>query len=192
MIGFERSQVGGGHAETAIALLLGDPTQGDDPHEDDPAHGAPLLRIHSQCFTGDVLRSFRCDCGDQLELAMRTIAAEGFGVLIYEHKEGRGIGLMAKLQAYALQDTGLDTITANHALGFEADCRDFSLPVAILNDLGIRRVRLLSNNPDKLRALVHGGIDVVEQIPCEVPPNAHALPYMRIKKERMGHTLTLV
>jgi GTP cyclohydrolase II len=181
MIGFERPPLGIGCVETAIALVLKDPT-----------HGAPLLRIHSQCFTGEVLRSLRCDCGDQLELAMRTIAAEGCGVLIYEHQEGRGIGLMAKLQAYALQDTGLDTITANHALGFEADCRDFSLPVAILNDLGIRRVRLLSNNPDKLRALVHGGIDVVDQIPCEVRPNPHALLYMRVKKERMGHTLTLL
>jgi GTP cyclohydrolase II len=164
MIGFERPPVGRGYAETAIALIL-----------DDPTHGAPLLRIHSQCFTGDVLRSLRCDCGDQLELAMRTIAAEGCGVLIYEHQEGRGIGLMAKLQAYALQDSGLDTIAANHALGFEADCRDFSLPIAILNDLGICRVRLLSNNPDKLRALVHAGIEVVEQIPCEVQPNTHAL-----------------
>jgi len=181
MVGFERSPNGRGYAETAIALMLGD-----------AAHGAPLLRIHSQCFTGDVLRSLRCDCGDQLELAMRTIAAEGCGLLIYEHQEGRGIGLMAKLQAYALQDTGLDTITANHALGFEADCRDFSLPAAILNDLGIRRVRLLSNNPDKLRALVQAGIGVVEQIPCEVRPNPHALTYLRIKKERMGHTLTLV
>ena len=181
MIGFERPPVGRGYAETAIALIL-----------DDPTHGAPLLRIHSQCFTGDVLRSLRCDCGDQLELAMRTIAAEGCGVLIYEHQEGRGIGLMAKLQAYALQDTGLDTIAANHALGFEADCRDFSLPIAILNDLGICRVRLLSNNPDKLRALVHAGIEVVEQIPCEVRPNPHALLYMRVKKERMGHTLRLV
>ena len=181
MIGFERSPVGRGDAETAIALILGDPT-----------HGAQLLRIHSQCFTGDVLRSLRCDCGDQLDLAMRTIAAEGCGVLIYEHQEGRGIGLMAKLQAYALQDTGLDTIAANHVLGFEADCRNFSLPVAILNDLGIRHVRLLSNNPDKLRALVHGGIEVVEQIPCEIRPNSHALMYMRIKKERMGHTLTFV
>jgi GTP cyclohydrolase II len=181
MIGFEHPPVGRGYAETAIALIL-----------DDPTHGAPLLRIHSQCFTGDVLRSLRCDCGDQLELAMRTIAAEGCGVLIYEHQEGRGIGLMAKLQAYALQDSGLDTIAANHALGFEADCRDFSLPIAILNDLGICRVRLLSNNPDKLRALVHAGIEVVEQIPCEVRPNPHALLYMRAKKERMGHTLTLV
>ena len=184
--GFERNDVRRRHLETAVALILGD--LGGNPSRTT----APLLRIHSQCFTGDVLGSLRCDCGDQLELAMRTIAAEGRGLLIYEHQEGRGIGLMAKLQAYALQDTGLDTITANHALGFEADCRDFSLPVSILNDLGIRRVRLLSNNPDKLRALVHGGIDVVEQIPCEVRPNPHALPYMRVKKERMGHTLTLV
>jgi len=181
MIGFERPSDGGGCAETAIVLLLGDPTK-----------TVPLLRIHSQCFTGDVLRSLRCDCGEQLELAMRAIADEGFGLLIYEHQEGRGIGLMAKLQAYALQDTGLDTVAANHVLGFEADCRDFSLPVAILNDLGIRRVRLLSNNPDKLRALMQAGIDVVEQIPCEIPPNPHALMYLRIKKERMGHTLTFV
>lgn len=181
MVGFERPPDGRGYAETAIALIL-----------DGPAREAPLLRIHSQCFTGDVLRSLRCDCGEQLDLAMRTIAKEGYGLLIYEHQEGRGIGLMAKLQAYALQDTGLDTIAANHALGFEADCRDFSLPVAILNDLGIRRVRLLSNNPDKQRALVQAGIYVVEQVPCEIPPNPHAAGYMRIKKERMGHTLTLL
>jgi len=180
-IGFERPPVGIGCAETAIALILGD-----------PMHGASLLRIHSQCFTGDVLRSLRCDCGDQLELAMRTIAAEGCGVLIYEHQEGRGIGLMAKLQAYSLQDKGLDTIAANQALGFEGDRRDFRLPVAILNSLGIQRVRLLSNNPDKLRALVRGGIEVVEQLPCETPPHPCALPYLRTKKERMGHTLTMV
>ncbi|MGD1094887.1 MAG: GTP cyclohydrolase II [Bryobacteraceae bacterium] len=187
MIGFERPPAGRGYAETAIALILDDPTHGGDPMQ-----AAPLLRIHSQCFTGDVLRSLRCDCGDQLELAMRTIAAEGCGLLIYEHQEGRGIGLMAKLQAYALQDTGLDTIAANHVLGFETDCRDFSLPAAVVNELGIRRVRLLSNNPDKLRALVLAGIDVVEQIPCEIKPNPHALTYLRIKKERMGHTLTLL
>jgi GTP cyclohydrolase II len=186
MFGFERNHLRRRHLETAVALILG------DPWGNPSRTSAPLLRIHSQCFTGDVLRSLRCDCGDQLELAMRTIAAEGCGVLIYEHQEGRGIGLIAKLQAYALQDSGLDTITANHALGFEADCRDFSLPVAILNDLGIRRVRLLSNNPDKVRALVNGGIEVVEQIPCEVRPGPHALLYMRVKKERMGHTLTLV
>lgn len=182
MVGFERSRYEGGvNLETAVALILGD-----------PAREASLLRIHSQCFTGDVLRSLRCDCGDQLELAMQIIAEEGCGLLIYEHQEGRGIGLMAKLQAYALQDQGLDTIAANHALGFEADCRDFSLPVEILAHLGIRKVKLLSNNPDKVLALLNGGIDVVERIPCEIPPNPAALAYLRIKKERMGHTLTLL
>jgi GTP cyclohydrolase II len=186
MFGFERNDLCQRHPETAVVLILG------HPWGNPSRTTAPLLRIHSQCFTGDVLRSQRCDCGDQLERAMRTIAAEGCGVLIYEHKEGRGIGLMAKLQAYALQDAGLDTIAANHVLGFEADCRNFSLPVAILNDLGIRRVRLLSNNPDKLRALMRGGIEVIEQIPCEIKPNPHALTYLRIKKERMGHTLTLL
>ena len=111
------------------------------------------MRIHSQCFTGEVLGSLRCDCNDQLDIAMRAIAAEGRGLLIYEHQEGRGIGLMAKLQAYALQDAGLDTVDANHALGFRADCRDFSLPAAILHELGVSQVRLLSNNPRKSRAL---------------------------------------
>jgi GTP cyclohydrolase II len=123
---------------------------------------------------------------------MRSIADEGCGLLIYEHQEGRGIGLMAKLQAYALQDNGLDTIAANHALGFSADCRDFSLPVAILHDLTIRQVRLLSNNPAKYRALVNGGIEVVERIPCETAPNPQALPNLRIMRDRMGHTLTLL
>ena len=181
MFGFEGQGLRPRPLETAVVLILGD-----------PASGIPLLRMHSQCFTGDVLGSLRCDCGDQLEFAMRTIAREGCGLLIYEHQEGRGIGLAAKLRAYALQDQGLDTIAANHALGFEADCRDFSLPVAILADLGIRRVRLLSNNPDKARALVNAGIEVVEQIPCEVTPNPHAIAYLRTKKERMGHTLSLV
>lgn len=181
MFGFERQGLRRRPLETAVVLILGD-----------PASGTPLLRMHSQCFTGDVLGSLRCDCGDQLEFAMRTIAREGCGLLIYEHQEGRGIGLAAKLRAYALQDQGLDTVAANHALGFETDCRDFRLPVAILADLGIRRVRLLSNNPDKLRALVNAGIAVVEQIPCEVTPNPHAITYLRTKKERMGHTLSLV
>jgi GTP cyclohydrolase II len=181
MLGFERWTGVGTDVETAVVLIVGDPMR-----------ETPLLRIHSQCLTGDVLRSLRCDCGEQLDLAMRTIAQEGCGLLIYEHQEGRGIGLMAKLQAYALQDGGLDTIAANQALGFEADCRDFSLPAAIVNDLGIRRVRLLSNNPAKRHALATAGIDVVESIPCEISPNPHALAYLRIKKERMGHTLTLV
>ena len=139
-IGFEREVSNGSqHVETALAFVLGDLTV-----------DAPLLRIHSQCFTGEVLRSLRCDCNDQLHIAMRAIAKEGRGLVIYEHQEGRGIGLMAKLQAYALQDAGLDTVDANHALGYLADCRDFSLPAAILHDLGISRVRLLSNNPQKV------------------------------------------
>lgn len=181
MAGFERPASGGRGLETAVALIMGDPMR-----------NAPLVRIHSQCFTGDVLGSRRCDCGDQLELAMQSIAGEERGLLIYEQQEGRGIGLMAKIEAYSLQDEGLDTIAANHALGFATDCRDFSFPAAILTDLGVSRVRLLSNNPDKMAALVRAGIDVVEQVACEAVPSAHALAYMRTKKERMGHVLTLL
>jgi GTP cyclohydrolase II len=179
LVGFERELPG--KIETALALTMGDLTE-----------GASLLRIHSQCFTGEILGSLRCDCRDQLESAMDTIAAEGCGLVIYEHQEGRGIGLMAKLQAYALQDKGLDTIEANHALGFNADCRDFGLPIAILHDLKISRVRLLSNNPKKHQALVQAGIEVTERISCETTPNIHALSYLRTKKEKMGHALRLV
>jgi 3,4-dihydroxy-2-butanone 4-phosphate synthase/GTP cyclohydrolase II len=169
------------HIETALALLMGDITR-----------GVPLLRIHSECLTGDVFGSLRCDCGDQLELAMRAIAREGCGVLIYEHQEGRGIGLMAKLQAYSLQDAGLDTVEANHALGLPTDCRDFGLPAAILYELGIGRVRLLSNNPEKSRAVeMFDGIEVAEQLPCEAPANPHSIAYLRTKKEKLGHTLRL-
>ena len=178
-IGFERETSNGN--ETALAIVLGDP--GED--------GAPLVRLHSQCFTGEVLGSLRCDCGDQLDLAMRAIAEEGTGLVIYEHQEGRGIGLMAKLQAYSLQDKGLDTVEANHALGFAADCRDFSLPAAILRELGVTSVRLLSNNPDKSRALLDAGIEVVTRIPCEAKPNNHSRAYLRAKKEKLGHALTL-
>jgi 3,4-dihydroxy-2-butanone 4-phosphate synthase/GTP cyclohydrolase II len=148
------------------------------------------VRIHSQCFTGEVLGSLRCDCNDQLEIAMRAIAAEGRGLVIYEHQEGRGIGLMAKLRAYELQDAGLDTVDANHALGFRADCRDFSLPAAILHELGVERVRLLSNNPHKSRALSAAGI-AVSRVPCEVAPTPYSLSYLRAKKEKMGHHLGL-
>src|SRR6266404_5670540 len=138
-LGFERDILNGVHrVETAVALVLGNVTT-----------GVPLVRIHSQCFTGEILGSLRCDCRDQLEMAMQAIAEEGRGLLIYEYQEGRGIGLAAKLRAYALQDGGLDTVEANHVLGFDADCRDFSLPAAMLHELGIRRVRLLSNNPRK-------------------------------------------
>lgn len=179
LVGFEREL--GGKTETALALMMGDLTQ-----------GAPLLRVHSQCLTGEILGSLRCDCRDQLESAMETIAAEGCGLVIYEHQEGRGIGLMAKLRAYALQDRGLDTVEANHALGFEADYRDYGLPIAILHDLKISGVRLLSNNPEKHQALVQAGIEVTECISCETTPNVHALPYLRTKKRRMGHALRLV
>jgi GTP cyclohydrolase II len=180
-VGFERDVSNGSRpAETAVALVMGDLTA-----------GPPLLRIHSQCFTGELLGSLRCDCHDQLEMAMQAIAREGRGLLIYEYQEGRGIGLMAKLEAYELQDGGLDTVEANHALGFKADCRDFSLPAAILRDLGIKRVRLLSNNPRKASALIEHGIDVIAQLSCEAVPNPHSLAYLRTKKERMGHALTL-
>src|SRR6266581_3761447 len=169
-LGFERDILNGVHrVETALALVLGDVSA-----------GVPLVRIHSQCFTGEMLGSLRCDCRDQLEMAMQAIA-----------EEGRGIGLSAKLQAYALQDGGLDTVEANHALGFVADCRDFSMPAAILHDLGLSRIRLLSNNRHKTRALVDSGIEVVVQVPCEAAPTPHSLAYLRTKKEKMGHALSL-
>jgi GTP cyclohydrolase II len=180
VIGYERDVSNGTpRVETGLAIVMGDPTG-----------AVPLLRIHSQCFTGEILGSLRCDCGDQLEMAMRAIAEEGRGLVIYEHQEGRGIGLMAKLEAYELQDAGLDTVEANHALGFKADCRDFTLPAAILRDLGIKRVRLLSNNPRKAGALTENGVEVV-QINCEAAPNPHSLAYLRTKQERMGHALNL-
>src|SRR5262249_16721022 len=157
-----------------VALVLGDLSQ-----------GAPLLRVHSQCITGKVFGSLRCDCGGQLNRAMQAIAQEGRGLVIYEFQEGRGIGLMAKLQAYELEDAGIDTIEANHALGFETDFRDFSLAAAILHDLRIPRVRLLTNNPRKMRALSDARIDVVERLPCEVGPTAHSLAYLRTKKQKM-------
>jgi GTP cyclohydrolase II len=180
-IAFEREIFDGDRSiETAVVLALGDPTD-----------GTPLVRIHSQCFTGDVLGSMRCDCGEQLEMALQAIASEERGLVIYEHQEGRGIGLMAKLQAYALQDRGLDTLEANDVLGFSPDYRDYGLPIAILRELGVERVRLLSNNPDKARALSEAGIAVVAQVSCEVAPNQHSFAYLRAKKEKMGHALSL-
>jgi 3,4-dihydroxy-2-butanone 4-phosphate synthase/GTP cyclohydrolase II len=182
LIGFEHEICNGTrHYETAFAMILGDVAQ-----------GAPLVRVHSQCFTSEVLGSLRCDCSDQLEIAMTAIAAEGRGLVIYEHQEGRGIGLMAKLRAYALQDAGLDTVDANRELGFADDCRDFSLPAAILHALGVTQIRLLSNNPQKSRALAGAGIEIVDQIPCEAAPTPHSFAYLRAKREKMGHRLTLV
>ena len=162
--------------EEAVALVLGDVKL-----------SAPLVRIHSQCLTGDVFGSLRCDCRGQLEMALRLISGAGAGVLIYEQQEGRGIGLMAKLQAYALQDEGLDTVQANEKLGFKADHRGFELPAGILRALGVDRVRLLSNNPEKIAALEAAGVSVVERVPCEVEPQLHAEDYLKTKKEKLGH-----
>jgi GTP cyclohydrolase II len=162
--------------ESAVALVMGD------------IHGAPpLVRIHSQCLTGDVFGSMRCDCRQQLELALSSIADAGTGILIYEEQEGRGIGLMAKLQAYELQDRGYDTIEANEELGFDADYRQYALPAEALKQLGVKQVRLMSNNPDKVSALENAGIEVVERVSAEVEPYEHSEQYLRTKKEKMGH-----
>ena len=165
--------------EEAVALVMGDVLS-----------APPLVRIHSQCLTGDVFGSLRCDCRQQLEMSLAMIAEQGAGVVIYEQQEGRGIGLMAKLQAYELQDAGLDTVEANERLGFEADLRAFDMPAGILKALGVSKVRLLSNNPDKVAALERGGTEVVERVPCEVKPSSHAEDYLKTKKEKMGHLFT--
>ncbi|MBM3754874.1 MAG: GTP cyclohydrolase II [Acidobacteria bacterium] len=149
----------------------------------------PLVRIHSQCLTGDVFHSLRCDCRAQLELALERIGEDGRGLLIYEHQEGRGIGIMNKLRAYELQDSGADTIEANLALGFEADLRSYELPVAIMQYFNLQSVRFLSNNPDKIAALERAGVRVAERVPALVEPQAHAEEYLRTKKEKMGHLL---
>ncbi len=164
--------------EEAVVLAMGD--LGGEP---------PLVRVHSQCLTGDVFHSLRCDCRAQLELALEQIAEEGRGLLIYEHKEGRGIGLLNKLRAYELQDAGADTVEANVQLGFEADLRSYELPGDILLHFGVRRVRLLSNNPDKIQALERAGIEVVERVPCQVEPSGTFEAYLRTKKEKLGHML---
>jgi GTP cyclohydrolase II len=174
--GFRLQPVQNGKPEEAVALVMGD------------VHSAPpLVRVHSQCLTGDVFGSLRCDCRQQLELALAMIAGEGAGILIYEQQEGRGIGLMPKLQAYELQDSGLDTVEANERLGFKADHREFALPAEILKALSVKEVRLLSNNPDKVAALENAGIRVVERVPCEVTASPHAEEYLKVKKEKMGH-----
>src|SRR5215813_1950337 len=176
ILGFEGFPRDDAKIESAVALVMGD------------VHSKPpLVRIHSQCLTGDVFGSLRCDCREQLEMALSMIAGQGIGVLIYEQQEGRGIGLMAKLQAYELQDAGLDTVEANERLGFKADQREFALPAQILKALGISRVRLLSNNPDKVAALEKAGVEVVERVPCEVAQTLHAEDYLKTKKEKLGH-----
>jgi 3,4-dihydroxy 2-butanone 4-phosphate synthase / GTP cyclohydrolase II len=153
---------------------------------------APLVRIHSQCLTGDVFSSTRCDCGEQLKFAMRAIHRSGVGVIIYHPEEGRGIGLLNKLIAYELQDKGADTVEANRRLGFDADERNYEACAEILKDLGISRVRLLSNNPQKVKALKSAGLKVSERISIEMAPRRSTQQYLRTKKEKLGHLLTKV
>jgi 3,4-dihydroxy 2-butanone 4-phosphate synthase/GTP cyclohydrolase II len=152
---------------------------------------APLVRMHSSCFTGDLLASLRCDCGDQLHMALSMIAAEGAGALVYLPQEGRGIGLLPKLKAYVLQDQGFDTVEANHKLGFKADMRDYMVGLQILKDLGLAEVRLLTNNPKKTNAFVYSGVElkVVEQIPIIAAPEKHREHYLATKRDKLGHKL---
>jgi GTP cyclohydrolase II len=171
--------------------------QGADPEDTAAAmlHGrigknsAPLVRIHSQCLTGDVLASQRCDCRAQLEFSLGAIARARSGILLYLPQEGRGIGLMNKLRAYELQDRGRDTVEANRDLGFEADSRDYSFSAAALKALGLRKVRLLSNNPDKVSQLEEAGIRVLERIPCQPKVSRHTRRYLKTKRDKMGHLL---
>ena len=165
--------------EEAVVLKMGDVNAGP----------APLVRIHSQCLTGDVFHSLRCDCRAQLELALARIAGEGRGLLVYEHQEGRGIGLLNKLRAYELQDEGADTVEANEQLGFESDLRSYELPGAILRHFGLTQVRLLSNNPEKVEAVERAGVEVVERIPCLADPIESTEAYLRTKKDKMGHLI---
>jgi GTP cyclohydrolase II len=149
----------------------------------------PLVRVHSQCLTGDVLTSQRCDCRAQLELSLKKISAAPSGILLYLPQEGRGIGLMNKLRAYELQDQGMDTVEANESLGFAADARDYDFPAEILKKLGATQIRLLSNNPEKVRQLAESGIEVVERIPCQPRISKIARAYLKTKKKKMGHLL---
>ena len=167
--------------EGLVALVMGD------------IHSTPpVVRIHSQCLTGDVFGSLRCDCRLQLELALSRIAQEGAGILLYEQQEGRGIGLMAKLKAYELQDHGLDTVEANVELGYAADCREYELPAEVLKLLGVKRVRLITNNPEKVAALESAGIEVTERLSAEVEPQDTFADYVRTKQEKMGHIVDLL
>jgi 3,4-dihydroxy 2-butanone 4-phosphate synthase/GTP cyclohydrolase II len=165
-----------------VALVMGEV----DPEE------PVLVRVHSQCLTGDIFGSCRCDCGPQLEQALEHIAAEGRGVLLYLLQEGRGIGLMNKLRAYELQEQGHDTVEANERLGFRPDQRDYGIGAQILRDLGVRKMRLMTNNPSKYIALDGYGLEIVERLPLEVPPTADSLAYLRTKREKLGHLLKLV
>ncbi len=164
-----------------VALVIGDVKGALDP--------AALVRVHSECWTGEVLRSHKCDCRDQLDHAMRAIAAEGRGVVVYLRQEGRGIGLGNKIRAYALQEQGHDTVDANRMLGFEDDARTYDMAAAMLGDLGVARVRLLTNNPRKVDGLRAHGLDVVETVPIAIQPNEHNAAYLAVKAKKMGHAL---
>jgi len=160
--------------DNAVALTMGDLSA-----------APPLVRIHSMCLTGDVFHSLRCDCRLQLELALNKITEAGSGILLYEQQEGRGIGLMAKLKAYELQDQGFDTVEANVELGYKPDCREFELPAAILKLMGVNSVRLITNNPEKVAALEGAGIAVVERISAEIEPEETFKKYLEVKREKM-------
>jgi 3,4-dihydroxy 2-butanone 4-phosphate synthase/GTP cyclohydrolase II len=168
-------------SQQPLVFVLGDPTK----------VAAPLVRLHSSCFTGDLLESLRCDCGDQLHMALDMIQREGTGVLVYLPQEGRGIGIVEKIKAYALQDQGLDTVEANLALGYKADPRDYGVGIQLLKDLGLRKVRLLTNNPKKTDAFIYGGFDleVVDQIPIVGPIHEHNVAYLATKRDKLGHRL---
>ncbi|MFM7594301.1 MAG: GTP cyclohydrolase II, partial [Isosphaeraceae bacterium] len=168
-------------ANQPVAFVIGDLSQAE----------APLVRLHSSCFTCDLLASLRCDCGDQLHLALEMMQAEGAGALIYLPQEGRGIGLIEKLRAYALQDEGLDTVEANLALGYRADLRDYGIGLQILENLGLKKVRLLTNNPKKVDAFVISGygLEVVDQVPIIAPPHEHRTRYLSAKRDKLGHNL---
>jgi GTP cyclohydrolase II len=175
--GFEG--LSGDRLEEAVVLKMGELAAGDPP----------LVRIHSQCLTGDVFHSLRCDCRAQLDIAIESVAQEGRGLLIYELQEGRGIGLLNKLRAYELQDQGADTVEANQRLGFDSDLRSYELPAAILQYFGLKAVRLLSNNPEKVDAVARAGVEVVERVPCVADVVDTREAYLRTKKEKMGHLL---
>ena len=168
-------------AQQPFVLVMGEPDKGP----------VPLVRLHSACFTGDVLASLRCDCGDQLDMALEMIASEGSGVLVYLPQEGRGIGLVEKIKAYALQDQGLDTVEANLALGYKVDTRDYGIGIQLLKDLGLTKVRLLTNNPKKTDAFIYGGFDlqVVDQVPIHPTVNEHNARYIATKRDKLGHSL---
>jgi GTP cyclohydrolase II len=178
LFGFESDD----KSDNVLALVMGSP----DTQE------APLVRIHSQCLTGDVFGSERCDCGAQLTFALKLISEQGTGILIYQLQEGRGIGLMNKLLAYELQDSGHDTVEANHHLGFEADHRNYAMCAAVLRHLGVSGVRLMSNNPQKFEGLEAAGIHVVERVPIEIAPSDSTENYLRTKKTKLGHLLSKV